>query len=381
MKTMNYDLSIEQKLLKDSVHEFFSKESDSTFVREMVKDDKGFTDKIWRKMAELGWMGLLVPEQYGDFEMSFLDMAILLYEMGYACFPGPYFSTAVLGVITLLEAEDEVHNRNLLPEVARGERILTLAWTETNGTYSPKGISARADLKNDYYILSGTKLFVPDAHVADSILCAARTEDTQENSEEGISLFIVDGRSSGLDVEVLSTMAGDKQCEVTFDRVQVPRENLLGELNQGWRVLRKVLQKAAVAKCAEMSGGAQKVLEMTVDYAKKREQFGRPIGSFQAIQHHCADALTYVDTSILMTYQACWRISNGLPFEKETSMCKAWVSDSYRQLVALGHQVMGGTGFMEETDLQLYFKRAKTAELAFGDADFHRELVAQEMGL
>ena len=153
-------------------------------------------------------------------------------------------------------------------------------------------------------------------------------------------------------------------------------------MDGGWPVLKKVLQKAAVAKCAEMSGGAQKVLEMVVDHAKKRIQFDHPIGSFQAVQHHCADILTCVDTSMFMTFQAGWRIARGMPFEKEAaSMSKAWVSDSYRKLLALGHQVMGGTGFMEEHDLQLYFRRAKAAELAFGDADFHRELVAQEMGL
>jgi 3-oxocholest-4-en-26-oyl-CoA dehydrogenase beta subunit len=378
---MNYDLSSDQKLLKDSAREFFSKEFDTTLFREMVNDDKGYTEEHWKKMAELGWMGLLIPEKYADFEMSFLDMAVLLYEMGYACFPGPFFSTAVLGVITLLEAGSDAQKQKVLPELARGERILTLAWTEASGTYSANGISARADLQNDRYAISGTKLFVPYAHIADTILCAARTEEPQEDSGPGISLFIVDGKSRGLGVEVLNTMAGDKLCEVTLDKVRISRGNLLGECNQGWSVLKEVLLKAAVAKCAEMSGGAQKVLEMVIDHAKKRVQFGQPIGSFQAIQHHCANILTYVDTSKFMTYQAAWRISQGLPFEKEASMCKAWVSDSYRQLVALGHQVMGGIGFMEETDLQLYFKQAKAAEIAFGDADFHRELVADQIGL
>ncbi len=378
---MKYDLSIEQKLLKDTAREFFSKEFDTTLVRQMAEDDRGYTVEHWKKMAELGWMGLLIPEQYAPFEMSFLDMAVFLYEMGYARFPGPFFSTVVLGVTTLLEAGNDHQKQDLLPGAARGERILTLAWTEPSGTYLANGISARADLHNDHYVLSGTKLFVPYAHIADTILCAARTDDSQGDSEEGISLFIVDGKSPGLGVEVLSTMAGDKLCEVTLNHVRISRENLLGERNQGWCVLKEVLLKAAVAKCAEMSGGARKVLEMVVDYAKKRVQFGRPIGSFQAIQHHCANILTYVDTSTFMTYHAGWRISEGLSFEKEASMCKAWVSDSYRKLVALGHQVMGGTGFMEETDLQLYFKHAKAAELAFGDGDFHREMVAERMGL
>jgi alkylation response protein AidB-like acyl-CoA dehydrogenase len=379
---MNYDLDTEQKLLKEGARYFLSKESNTTLVREMLKDEKGYSPGIWKKMADLGWMGILIPEEYGGHsEMSFIDLTVLLYEMGYACFPSPFFSTAVLGVVTLLEAGSDAQKQNLFPEVASGERILTLAWNESNGTYSAQEILTRADLQTDHYVLSGEKLFVPDAHVADTILCAARTKDFQEGSEEGVSLFIVDRKSPKLGVKVLSSIAGEKLCEITFNQVKVPKQNLLGELNQGWSVLRKVLLKSAVAKCAEMSGGAQKVLEMVIDHAKKRVQFGRPIGSFQAIQHHCANILTYVDTSTFITFQAGWRISEGLSFEKEASMCKAWVSDSYRKLVALGHQVMGGTGFMEETDLQLYFRRAKAAEMAFGDADFHRELVAQQMGL
>jgi alkylation response protein AidB-like acyl-CoA dehydrogenase len=378
---MNYDLTAEQKLLKDSAREFFSKEINSEFVREMIKDKKGYTEELWRKMADLGWMGLLIPEPYGDFGMSFIDMAHLLYEMGYACFSGPFFSTAVLGVTTLLEAGNDEQKRAILPEVANGNRLLTLAWTEESATYSPKGISLSAKRRNGDYVLSGTKLFVPDAHVADNILCVARTNEESANEEKGVSIFVVDRKSPGITTHLLDSFTDEKLFEVNFDNVMVTKRNLLGKLNQGWVVLNKVLHKAAVAKCAEMSGGSKKVLELAVDHAKKRVQFGRPIGSFQAVQHHCANILTYVDTSTFMTYQACWRISEGLEFEKEASMCKAWVSDSYRKLVALTHQVMGGLGFMEEIDLNLYFNRAKAAELAFGDGDFHRELVARHMGL
>lgn len=378
---MNYDLKEEQQILKDAAHKFLAKECSGIFVREMMESDKGYTDELWHKMAKLGWTGLLFPEKYGGSEGSFLDLAVLLYEMGYVCLPGPFFSTVVLGGFTLLEAGSEDQKKNLFPGIIRGDRILTLAWNEIDGTYTPEGLSFRAELKGDHYVLSGTKLFVPDAHAADTIICAARTEKPGKDSEWGVSLFLVDGKSSGVAAHLLKTIAGDKQCEVTCNNVLVPKENLLGDLNQGWRVLKKVLKKAAVAKCAEMCGGAQRVLGMVIPYSKEREQFGRPIGSFQAIQHHCVNLLTYVDTSKFMTYQAAWRISQGLPFEKEASMCKAWVSDSYRRSVALGHQVMGGIGFMEEHDLQLYFKRAKAAELAFGDADFHRKIVAQQMGL
>lgn len=254
-----------------------------------------------------------------------------------------------------------------------------MAWTEKSGTYSSAGISTKAELREDHYVLSGTKLFVPYAHVADTFIWVTRTGTA--HNDGGWSLFLVDKKSPGITVHVLRTIAGDKQCEVTFDQVEVPRENLLGRPNQGEFVLKNIMLQTAVGKCAEMSGGAQKVIELVLLQAKERVQFGRPIGAFQAVQHHCANILTYADTSRFMAYQAAWRISQGFPFETEASMCKSWVSDSYRRLVGLAHQVMGGMGFMEEHDLHLYFKQAKAAELAFGDADFHRELVAQQIGL
>jgi alkylation response protein AidB-like acyl-CoA dehydrogenase len=374
---MNYDLNEEQNILKEAAHRFLSEECPSEYVRAMVEDPKGYTQELWNKMANMGWMGLMIPEEYEGSGMDFLHLAVLLTEMGYFCLPGPFFSTVVLAGLALMEAGSDAQKRAILPELAAGKRIMTLAWVEENGTYLPEGIKISAELKKDNYVLSGTKLFVPDAHVADTIICAAKTG----KGAKAISLFLVDAKSPGVSINLLSTMAGDKQCEVIFDKVKVPKGNLLGKPGKGWEALKRILLMAAVGKSAEMSGGAQRVMEMTVTYVKDREQFGRPVGSFQAIQFYCADMFTFADTIQFITNQAAWRIGAGLPYEKEASMCKAWVSDSYRKLVALGHQSIGGMGFMEEFDLQLYFKRAKAAELMFGDADLHRELVAQEMGL
>jgi alkylation response protein AidB-like acyl-CoA dehydrogenase len=285
-----------------------------------------------------------------------------------------------MGGLTILRGGNEKQKRALLPGIAGGERIVTLAWTEESGSYSLDNISTGAEPQGDSYILNGTKLFVPYAHVADTMICVARTAPASSKPGGGLSLFLVDGKSKGVSVQVLKTLAGDKQCGVVLNQVRIPKENLLGNLNQGGIMLQKILLPAAVAKCAEMSGGGQRVLELTLDHAKQRVQFGKPIGAFQAIQHFCANILTYLDTSRFMTYQAAWKISEGRNYEKEAVMAKAWVSDSCRRLVALAHQVLGGMGFMEEHDLHLYFKQAKAAELAFGDADFHRELLAQQMG-
>ncbi len=377
---MDFDLSEEQEMLQKVARDFLTTECPTTVVREIIKDDRGYSPDLWRKMAELGWMGLIFPQQYGGEGAQFLDLVVLLTEMGRACVPSPFFSTVVLGGMTILEIGNEAQKQELLPAVARGDTIVTLASTEAIAKYSIDGISVTANAEGDGYFINGTKLFVPDALVADYIICVATTGHWGENGD-GITLFLVDAESPGLDRSVLKTVAGDKQCAVVFNKVKVSAEYIVGEPGHGWCGIQKLLPKFAVAKCAEMIGGAQRILEMTVDYAKQRVQFGRPIGSFQAIQHHCANMATEVDISRLLTYQAAWMISEGLPHSKQAAAAKAWVSEAYSRVAALGHQVMAGVAFMEDHDMPLYFKRTKGAEAAFGDADFHRETIAKEIGL
>lgn len=380
---MNYDLGDEQKMLRESARKFFAKEVDSTLVRRLESDPLGYSPEIWEKMGKLGWMGLLVPEAYGGLGLDFFDMAIILMEMGRAAFPSPFFTSSVLSTLVLLETGTEEQKRRLLPEVSDGREILTTAWQGRNMAMAPVGISAVAVCQEEEYVLTGTTWMVPWAHVAHHLIVAARTAESDDTARDGdgISLFLVDRKLPGLSVEILDTSSGERQGLVRLDQVRVPASSLMGQQNRGWKKLERILLKCAVAKCAEIVGGAERVLEMTVDYAQKREQFGRPIGSFQAIQHHCANMKIYLDTSALITYQACWRISKKELWEKEAAMCKAWVSDSLRELGMLGHQVMGGFGFMEETDLQLYTRRFRYGEMLFGDAAHSRELVAQRMGL
>lgn len=378
---MDFELSGEQKILREAAHRMLVKECTSSFVRAMENDPQGYSTALWEKMAGLGWMGLMIPENYGGVDGSFADIAVLLGEMGYVCLPSPFFSNTVVSAPIILAAGSEKQKKGTLPAMAAGRQILTLAWIEESANYSPDAIWLTAERNGDNYVLSGSKLFVPDAHVADKIICAIRTRDDGKNSEEGISLLLVPKDTIGLQIEQLPTIAGDKQFELRFDHAEIPMENLLGEPDHGWPILENILYKASVGKCAEMIGGARKVIEMVLFGAKERVQFGKPIGSFQAIQHHCANMLTFLDTSELLTYQAAWMISEGLPYERASSMCKAWVSDSYRRLLMLGHSVLGGMGFMEEHDIQLFYRRAKASELAFGDSDFHRERVAGQMEL
>ncbi|PKN71114.1 MAG: acyl-CoA dehydrogenase, partial [Deltaproteobacteria bacterium HGW-Deltaproteobacteria-10] len=324
---MDFDYNSEQIMLRESAKKLLAKECTSEHVREMVHNEKGYSPELWNKMAELGWMSLLIPEEYNGSGGKFLDLTILLTEMGYYALPGPFFSTVVLGGLAVLEAGTEAQKAEILPGLAGGKHMMTIACMEKEGLFSPKGINLWADINGDVVTLSGVKLFVPDAHVADTIICVARTAKV----EDGISLFLVDAKTEGVHIKALDTQAGEKQCEVVFKDVKVSKLNLLGEINKGWSILESVSLKAAVAKCAEMSGGAEKAMDLVVTYAKERVQFGKPIAAFQAIQHHCANMRTYADTSQLMTKQAAWKISEGLQYEIEASMCKAWVSDSYRK--------------------------------------------------
>lgn len=377
---MDLGFSEEQEMLRTTTRDFLTNECPAELVKEMVEDEKGYTPELWRKMAELGWMGLTFPEEYDGMGMTFLDLVVLLEEIGRACLPGPFFSTVVLAGYAILEAGSEEQKKELLPKISNGELILTLALTEPSASYEPGGIKVKASPKNGDYVINGTKLFVPDANVADYMICVARTKDSA-SPEEGITLFLVDAKSPGISTTLLKTIAGDKQCEVIFNDVKVPKGNILGELDKGWPVVEKVLEKATVGLCAQMVGGAQKAMEMSVDYAKERIQFGRPIGSFQSIQNYCADMITDVDGSKYITYEAAWKLSEGMPAAMEVSMAKAWTSEACCRVTALGHQIHGAIGFTVDHDLPLYFKRAKAGEATFGNADLHREMVAKQLGL
>ena len=377
---MNLAFSEEQEMLRKSARDFLTTKCPKTLVREMEGDKKGYQPELWKEMAELGWLGLPFPETYKGGGFSFLDLIVLLEEMGRACLPGPFLSTVVLGGLPILEWGSEEQKQQILPKISKGEAILTLALTEPSARYNAASIQTTATPKGDDYLISGTKLFVPDAHIADWIICVARTAE-KANPEEGITLFLVDAKSSGVSTVLLSTIAGDKQCELILKKVKVPRSNILGKPGQGWQMVKRIIEWAALAKCAEMVGGNQQVMEMSVNYAKERIQFDRPIGSFQIIQHYLADMSIDVDSARITLYKAAWKASEGLPCSNEISIAKAWISDAYRRVATQAHQIHGAIGFTKEHDLELYFRRAKAGEVFFGDVDYHREIVAQQLGL
>jgi len=374
---MELTLTEEQEMLKKTARDFLTDKCPKSFVKQMEESKTGFSRELWEQMAQLGWMGVAFPGKYSGGDMNFLDLAVLLEEMGRACLPGPFFSTVVLGGLSILDFGREEQKQEYLPKIILGEKILTLAFTEPGYyNYDDRSVTVEAARSDGSYIISGTKLFVPDAHIADNLLCVAKTKP-----ENGITIFLVDAKDPKIEYTVLETIAGDKLCEVVFDQMPVSEASILGRLNQGWSTVQKTIERAAVGKCCETVGNIQRVLEMTVDYAKERKQFDRPIGSFQAIQHYCADMATDVDGARFSTYRAAWMLSEGVPCTKEIAIAKAWTGKASQRVFALAHQIHGAIGATIEHDLHYYTRRAKAAELAFGDADFYREIVAREMGL
>ncbi len=377
---MDLGLSEEQEMLKKSARDFLQRECPKKLVRQLDESDAGYSSELWRKMAELGWMGLAFPEEHGGSGRNFLDLAVLLEEMGYNIVPGPFFSTVVLGGLTILTAGNEEQKMKFLPKIASGEMILSFALTEPTASYDAASVKTKAVARNGEYVIKGTKLFVLNANIADYILCVARTKETKD-TEDGITLFLVDARSPGLKCTLLKTLARDKQCEVVFDNVTVSEKSIVGERDEGWPIVKDVLQKATVAKCAEMVGGAQAALDMAVNYAKERVQFGRPIGSFQAIQHYCANMATDVSGSRFVTYKAAWKVSEGIQAALDVAIAKAWTSEAYGRVTLSAHQIFGAIGFTMDHDIHLYYRQAKASEIVFGDADFQRAIVARELGL
>jgi alkylation response protein AidB-like acyl-CoA dehydrogenase len=374
---LDLSLSESQQSLKDAARAFLEAECPMDLVRRVEEDGRGYSPEMWQKIAAQGWPGLAVPQPYGGRGGSFLDVCVVYEEMGRALTPGP-FMDVVLSAYLVLELGSNAQKQALLPDLASGRQICTVALTEADATYEPEGIACRAESRGDDWLLNGTKLFVTNAQAADKLLVLARTGSS---GEQGLSLFIVDRAAAGVSVTPLRTLANDGQCEVVLEDVTVPAAGLLGPRDGAWPAVRRHIARAAALTCVWSVGGAERVLEMTTEYAKTRVQFDRPIGTFQAISHKCADMAIDVDGMRFVAYHAAWSLSEALESGYETAVAKAWCSDAYQRVTASGHQVHGGIGFTKAHDMQMYYRRAKAADLAFGDADYHRERVAQALGL
>ncbi|HXR53431.1 MAG TPA: acyl-CoA dehydrogenase family protein [Acidimicrobiales bacterium] len=371
---MNFAFSEEQEELRTAVRRFLQEKSPETEVRRLMETEEGYDPAVWSQMADqLGLQSLTIPEEYGGSGFSYVELIVILEEMGSALLCAPYFSTVALAANALLTSGDDAAKKDLLPGLASGETIGTLAITEDNGRWDFEGIALQATESKGGWTLDGHKSFVLDGHTANLILVAARTG-------AGLSLFAVEGDAAGLTRTALPTMDQTrKQARLVFESTPARLIGIDGGAADG---LTKTLDLAAVALAAEQVGGAQHCLDSSVDYAKNRIQFGRPIGSFQAIKHKCADMLLEVESAKSAAYYAGWAAaedSDELPVV--ASLAKSYCSEAFFHAAAENIQIHGGIGFTWEHDAHLYFKRAKSSELLFGDPAYHRELLAQRIGI
>jgi alkylation response protein AidB-like acyl-CoA dehydrogenase len=374
---LDFGFSEEQEMLRDAAKRFLADNCSTKFVRQMMADATAHDPAFWGKLVGQGWPGLLIPEQYGGTNGTFLDLTVIAEEMGKAIIPGPFFAAAALGAPAFIDGASDALKKEFLPKMAEGKFIATVAIAEGAGRFDAGGIEIKASKKGSGYTLTGEKFFVPDAQVADAIIVAARTGGG--NGEDGITLLCIPAKEKGVTVTQLKTVDMTRRmCHVKFDNVQA--DVVIGKENGGWTTLRRVLDVATAALSAEMVGTAQKALDIAVDYAKTRVQFGKPIGSFQAVKHKCVDMMVSVENARSLTYYACWTVDERVP-EAATAvpMAKAYASDMAKNVTSEAIQVHGGIGFTWEHDMHLYHRRALAGEANLGNAPIHREVVAKTL--
>jgi alkylation response protein AidB-like acyl-CoA dehydrogenase len=370
---MDMDLTEEQELLKNSAREFLERSCGADVIRDLEKSEAGFSHETWKQMAELGWLGLPLPEEHGGAGMGAVDLAVLARELGRALCPSPYLTSVVLSAGAIAAAGTPEQQRAYLPRIASGEAVIAFALQELNGHMDPRGIATRAQSSGDGYTLHGTKMFVEFANSADLLLAAARTDG------DGLTMFLVDPRGQGVTLESLPTMARDRQFRVVLDGVSVNRANVLGPVDEAWTALERAVQRGMVAFSAYIVGAAEKMHEMATNYAKDRVQFGRPIGSFQLIQGYLAQLITEIWGAETLVFYAASGIDDGEPSRETIAKAKAFAGDCLKRTTDVGSQIFGGIGYMEDMDNTLFLRRGKQYQLAMGDSGYWEDIIAEEL--
>lgn len=373
---MDVTFSDDQELLRKSAREFLFDQCPTSLVREVAEKGPSTpaAQSLWKKMADLGWMGLAIDETYGGLGLSLVDLAILAEEMGRTLVPVPWFSTVALAAEAIRITGTDEQKNEWLPKIASGEVRATMAFLEPDAAFGPESLRASAEDSNGGFRLSGTKAFVPDASIADLVVVAARLEGDPALFAIDVSALKATGEPTLDETRLLG--------RVDLEGVQIDEGRLLGEAPCGWATIERALDRAASILCAEMCGGSQKVLELSVEYAKTRHQFGRPIGSFQGVSHRCSEMLLAIESARSLTYYSAWCCDEDeAQAPIATSSAKAAASDTYRSCTAQAIQIHGGIGFTWEVDLHLWYRRSFWCAAMLGDAVYHRERVASLLGL
>lgn len=374
---MDVLLTQDEAMLRNTARVFLEAECPTALVRKMEKDARGYPEDLWQKAAEMGWQGMALPEKYGGLDLPLVQLGLILEEVGRALAPLPLHST-VVAALTIAKDGAEAQREAVLPGVVRGQTILTWAFAEQDPRLLPETIQTLAAADGEDFVINGTKLFVDNFVAADQCLVACRTAPAAPG-RAGLSLFLVDTKSPGISQTALVTLAKDQQSEVVFKNVRVPKTNLIGELDQGAPIIERMLDRATALLCAQMLGASRKDAEMAIEYSKYREAFGQPIGAFQSIQHICADMIIWIDGGNLLTYEALWKMDQGLPASIEVSQAKAFCNEKCEAVVRLSQSIHGGIGFMMELDLHLWFRRVSAWTMRLGTVYEHRARIARAL--
>lgn len=376
---MDMKLNEEQVQLRDMARKFMENECTGDFIREIEeKSETGFSAKMWGQMAEMGWLGLALPEAYGGYGLGFVDQVVLTKELGRMICPSPYLYTAVIGGEAIARAGNDEQKETLLPKVAGGECIIAFGYQEHGRDFSPGALQFRARAAGDGYVLDGKKMFVEFASGADLLLVVARTSG-EPPAAKGLTLFLVDTNRPGITLKHLPTMARDRQYEVIFEGVKVPTTAVLGKVDEAWSCLEGVVEKAAVVHSAYCVGVAEKMHEYATEFAKQRVQFGRPIGQMQIIQQYLAGLIIEIYGADTLTYYTAWNMEMGRPCRELVAKTKAFAAETVKRTTDVGSQIFGGMGYMEESNTTQQLRRGKQLQLSFGGVDYWEKIVAEEM--
>jgi alkylation response protein AidB-like acyl-CoA dehydrogenase len=362
----------EQEMLRQTVRGVCATTSPLGVVRELQDDPIGYSADLWKQLAHLDLIGLQLPEEYGGSGMSALEGVVVYEEFGRSLAPSPHFVSSVLSGGAIARAGSQAMKTEWLPPMVSGEAVLTPAWLEPENGFGPKGIQLRAEPDGDGFRLSGVKRHVAFARAATRLVVLARTGDGRED----VDLFLVDPNAEGVTLTQHLTIASDAQYRVDLDRVRVSADDRIGEAGSGWATWNAVMHEGIILVAAQAVGGAQYALEITVQYAKDRHQFDKPLGAFQALAHYLADSVTAVDGAEVLVHEAAWASSAHRDISKLAPMAKLFAGNTYRQVTATAQQIFGGIGFTLEFDIQLYFRRAKQLQISWWDSRYLEDLVA-----